>query len=475
MQTLDLNDIQGMVLRGYGNLPNGLFLTLSFSSTDTPNQWLQDILPDITFAAHRPRDSAVQVGFTASGLSRLGLSDDDLNGFSLEFRGGMIQPWKSRFLGDYGASAPEHWLWGGPTTPTLDAILLLYALSPETLAAVEKKQAAAASRRSITIGLRLPTLRLPNHREHFGFHDGLSQPRILGYHRSDVPNNLIAPGEFLLGYSNEYDAWPLSPAVDAPPAALPRHPENPGLGDLGANGSYLVFRQLEQDVSAFWKFVKDNAHSLADSSTTEDPVKLAAKMVGRWPSGTPLVLCPMRDDPNQITNDFSYDQDPNGFRCPTGSHIRRSNPRGALRPDAGSASAIRLARRRRILRRGRPYGEPLAASMRPEDLMAAASDDSPRGLHFICLNANIRRQFEFIQQTWVNNPRFNGLLNDPDPLLGNVDSEETPATRMFTMQGSPVRRRIVGVPQFVKVRGGAYLFLPGHRAIAWLASVRRRQ
>ena len=169
------------------------------------------------------------------------------------------------------------------------------------------------------------------------------------------------------------------------------------------NGSYLVFRQLSQDVGGFWRFA-DGATRRADGSSDPDArLRLAAKMVGRWPSGAPLALAPDADDPSLAeANDFAYHaNDPRGARCPVGSHIRRSNPRDSLDPNPGSEGSFEINRRHRILRRGREYGPAL-----PLERALAEPDSAERGLHFICLNANLARQFEFVHHTWLNNRKF---------------------------------------------------------------------
>jgi deferrochelatase/peroxidase EfeB len=178
------------------------------------------------------------------------------------------------------------------------------------------------------------------------------------------------------------------------------------------------------------------------------------------------VLSPDADDPAlSDANDFAYhDADPTGTRCPIGAHIRRANPRDSLDPRPGTASSWKINRRHRILRRGREYGTQLS----PEDAVreeAAHQSDDERGLHFICLNGNIARQFEFVNDTWLNDPKFAGLYDDADPLV----APSQPFGGTFTVQSETLRERVKEVPRFVSVRGGAYFFLPGLAATRWLA------
>ena len=161
-------------------------------------------------------------------------------------------------------------------------------------------------------------------------------------------------------------------------------------------------------------------------------VWLAAKMVGRWPSGAPLLLAPDADRPDLRTDDFLYASvDPDGLACPFGSHIRRTNPRDQVGP-AGPVESLHMSARHRILRRGKLYGPPLfdhAALTQPENpealrrMLDLQDDHQTRGVHFLCVNASLKDQFEFIQQAWVNNPNFGGLVDNRDPLVGDNDPE----------------------------------------------------
>ena len=214
-------------------------------------------------------------------------------------------------------------------------------------------------------------------------------------------------------------------------------------------------RQLEQDVEGFWRYA-GQATRRPDGS--EDPgarTALAAKMVGRWPSGAPLVETPDRDNPRlSDDNDFGYYRtDPLGLACPLGAHIRRMNPRDSLDPQPGTDASLAVNDGHRLLRRGRSYGADTGAQA-----------EGGTGLHFICLAASLIRQFEFVQHTWLNSPTFHGLYDDTDPLIGS----RHPRGATFTVPGRPVRRRYRDLPQFVRTRGGAYFFLPGISALRYL-------
>jgi deferrochelatase/peroxidase EfeB len=183
-------------------------------------------------------------------------------------------------------------------------------------------------------------------------------------------------------------------------------------------------------------------------------------------------------------NQFTYQSDPAGAHCPFGAHIRRANPRNSDFPEERLSALRKLmimlgfgpkgfyddltssVRFHRILRRGREYGSELS----PEQALQPAPPNEPtRGLHFVCLNANILRQFEFLQNAWIASTKFSGLTGESDPLLGNREPiPGCPVTADFTMPtGASLRHRVSGLPQFVIVRGGAYFFLPSLRALRY--------
>jgi Dyp-type peroxidase family len=330
--------------------------------------------------------------------------------------------------------------------------------------------------------------------EPFGFADGISQPQIDWEEQLERPctqlgyTNVVALGEFLLGYPNEYGKITDRPLLepDAATTGLLNAEDAPAKKDLARNGSYLVMRQLEQDVRGFWKFLYEQA-----GGNVADANQLGAKMVGRTRAGDPLLPIQAEPipgtDPRTVTqNQFTYESDPVGARCPFGAHVRRTNPRNSdfseQRPNALRKLIAKLGfgpkgfyddltssvRFHRILRRGREYGSELLPE---EALQSAPPNESPRGLHFICLTANILRQFEFLQNAWIANTKFSGVTGESDPLLGNRESlPGCPITGNFTVSGDgTLRRRVSGLPQFVTVRGGAYFFLPSLRALRYFA------
>jgi deferrochelatase/peroxidase EfeB len=306
-------------------------------------------------------------------------------------------------------------------------------------------------------------------KEPFGFRDGLSQPFIRGTDRgaSRLPDDAhrvpsrdqIAAGEFIFGYANEFGVRPESPRVAAGLDQADKHlPDAIELGykDLGRNGTFLVARELEQDTAKFEARFPDGE---AD----------AARLVGRWKDGTSLVVRPPALDGSQpeqprtpSLRDFTYyAEDAAGLRCPLGSHVRRANPRDALTNAVQGVlpeDAIAEANKHRILRRGRVFKE------------KAADGKVRTGILFQCINTNLLRQFEFVQQTWVNNPKFNGLDAERDPLVGSGPSN---VPHELLIAGGPQRRKLEDLSDYVTVRGGAYFFLPSYRALSYLAELGR--
>jgi Dyp-type peroxidase family len=463
---IDLADVQGLFARGYGDLKGAAFLLLAIDDHAAARRWLSDLSGSITRAEARPGERALNVALTSSGLERLGLPAGALAQFSNEFVTGMTTPHRTRILGDLDESAPATWEWGGPDAPRVDGVLLLYAKDAAGLGTLEDEQTRALGGGGVTVVRRLATSDLDGV-EPFGFRDGISQPFVEGLSKTGPPQTTVRAGEFLLGYANEYGRYTdrplLEPSAD-PENTLPRDADGSGRADLGRNGSYLVLRQLRQDVAGFWRFVDAATRNADGSSDPSARVRIAAKMVGRWPGGAPLTLSPDADDPALAeANDFGFhEHDRRGTRCPVGSHIRRTNPRDSLDPRPGSNRSWEVNRRHRILRRGREYGPQL-----PMDEALAGDDAADRGLHFICLNANIARQFEFINHTWMNNPKFDRLYDDADPIV----APSAPHGATFTVPTEGVRERTTNIPRFVTVRGGAYFFLPGIAALRYLAGL----
>jgi Dyp-type peroxidase family len=278
------------------------------------------------------------------------------------------------------------------------------------------------------------------------------------------PLHGVPLGEILLGHVNAHHEKAPCPVVPDDKKALDAGLANDGAPEgfrnLGLDGSYMVVRELKQDVAAFWQSLKANAERIgAHDPGAKNVVNynwLAERVVGRSIDGD--LLCPggvlKPDQYGEPDNDFRFRQtDPFGVGCPIGSHVRRANPRDGLAKDMASADTLlNAANNHRILRRGRKYGPTIADIMK--------DDGADRGLLFVCLNTDIARQFEFVQQTWLLNQNFGTLLDETDPLVG-------PKGR-FTIPDDPLRR-IVDVETFIQMKGGEYFFLPSIPALNYLA------
>jgi Dyp-type peroxidase family len=463
-----LADIQGFITSGYGHLSYAAYLFLQFREGARVRRWLSRLAPAITSSRPWPVDAAgkkrkppvaINLAFSAAGISALGVPPEVLCTFPPEFQEDIAKPERSRVLGDTEESDPSQWELGGPTTPPIHAVLFVYAESETGLAAAceaQRRLFAESEGGVVELSRSMQTGHRPDdEREPFGFHDGIAQPAIAG-----IPGDGVPTGEFILGYPNHFQILPPTPVVPAaldqsgilPALANPYHPKE--LRDLGRNGSYVVYRKLEQDVAGFWQFMKREAVRITGSADNDYETWLASRCVGRWPSGAPLVLTPDVDD-GTLGNrdDFLYGDDPEGLSCPFGSHIRRTNPRDVIRPYPTEQS-LSMSEAHRLLRRARVFGSALA--------------DAPRGIHFFCVNASIKTQFEFVQQTWCNNPHFAGLNDNKDPIIGdNARVDQTPSRMTIPLRPFPVRT--TALPRFVKVRAGAYLFMPSLTALRFLA------
>ena len=494
-EPVEYRDIQGLVRFGYNSLTEASFLLLKITNPAAARSWLKSAPISTAEELSRPPLTALQVAFTRDGLLAIGLTEDLLGGFSVEFLSGMTgQESRSRRLGDVGANSLQSWEWGGPGN--VPHVLMMIYAQPGHLDGWTQTIQHGVWSTAFEVMDRLSTSDLGG-KEPFGFNDGISQPtldwkrqRILQGDQLEY-ENLLSLGEFLLGYPNEYGKYTDRPLVpdDAQSGAVLHFAEDqPGKRDFGRNGTFLVFRQLKQDVQGFWRFL--------DEQTSSDPQArqhLAESMVGRKMDGTPL----LPTSPHSITgidaksadqNRFTYDSDRDGIRCPFGAHIRRANPRNADLPASnglfdrlihmlgfGNASyrddVIASTRFHRMIRRGREYGPRLA----PDEAVAHARDAAEHGIHFICIAANILRQFEFVQNSWMMNTKFDALTEQSDPLLGNrAEITGCPFTNTYALpQSNSARARIMDVPQFVTVRGGAYFFLPSISALSFMATMSR--
>lgn len=456
MSKIDVSDVQGFALKGY-NFPRARYLLLELLHHEAARAFIERLLPDITTGErwdinNKPM-STVNLAFTHRGLIQLQLPLASLLSFPVEFQQGMKA--RGDILYDTGKNAPSHWdaVWKD------DRVHAWLAVNARTAEALDKRCAGMLQLITETGGARLLQAQgacaiylkdKPSTQEHFGYTDGFGNPDFDGAERECVPGQgklasggrwgALATGEFLLGYADEAGELPVAPI--------------PHL--LGRNGTFLVYRKLHQNLATFRNYLDEKGKLYGGGKE-----KLAAKFVGRWRDGTPIELSPDAPDPsivadkNRNTN-FTYGGDPAGVRCPVGAHLRRVHPRDAFGFNGG------LINRRRIMRRGLPYGEYV-----PEG--QPVRDEDEHGIIFMALNASIFRQFEFVQQQWIEYGNDSHLGNDKDLLVGNHDG-----TGKFMVQGTKDPKNppfmCGGLPSFVELRGGDYFFLPSLTGLAMMAT-----
>lgn len=521
---LETTQIQSLVFGGMGFKPDGRLLLIELDEDVVRNRtWLQALLPKIAFNDGRYAASEALLTFAAgpSGLRKLGLDRTALDTFPAAFLQGMHAEGRDRILGDLDANHRDHWWWGKDGN---DIALLVYGsfarhgeTRPIDLLEAEVDAITQTGGARIVHRVELSPVgeTLADRIEPFGFVDGVSQPAMRGTYRglrNDDPIHLVEPGEFVLGYPDNHGNVPPGPSMDAgldPELQLPvagvvhgfgeTVAENPRL--IGYNGSFLVIRQLQQHADMFRDYCLKEGERLSaafpDLPLLTDRETMAeyvgAKMIGRWKDGSSLIRNPYLSasmlkqetglnatggtsrpkslpsdpaaeaiDPSDAKaspkaapavrpdNDFLFGtEDPQGVRCPYGAHVRRVNPRESLSP--GSNDQIAITNRHRVIRVGRGY--------------KSADGKTTEGLLFMCLNGDIERQFEFIQQTWMGSTKFHGLTAEADPLAGRgLQGEDG-----FTV---PTRRGPIGLsplPRFVTVRGGGYFFLPGRQLLKYLS------
>jgi deferrochelatase/peroxidase EfeB len=518
---LESNQIQSLLFGGLGFMPYGTLLLVDLAD-DMPaaRGWLRDIRAEIAFDDGRrlERKAVLTLGLGPGALAKAGLPGEAIETFPPAYLDGMTGPGRGRILGDV---EDDEWWWR--RSGAYDAAVLVYGSDARSAAALVRKIKKVTAGYGHAVERSLPLNPIPKARqdrvEPFGFVDGTSQPVIRGTYRglrNADPIHLVEPGEFILGYPDNRGNIPPGPELAAlhdPDNRLPIRGDITAFGsniinaprEIGRNGSFLVIRQLEQDHDGFWAYCAAEAARLR--TRLSEPYKITAefigaKLIGRWKDGSSLArnpyqpftkaderlqhptrrpasttpLTPISPPPgdapaaaaassapgkvaakdagsrrwaNPEDNDFLFGaEDPQGLRCPFGAHIRRANPRDSLSP--GSNEQIEISNRHRILRVGRTY---------------APQAGEKNGLMFMCLNGDIERQFEFVQQTWLGSETFHGLSGERDPLAG----ARAGCPNGFTMPTRDGPVRLSSMARFVTPRGGGYFFLPGKRLLEFLS------
>ena len=455
---------------------------------------------------------ATNISFSYEGLKRLGLPVLTLQSFPQEFIMGMRH--QRKILGDDQQSGPEHWdeAWSKETH-----IFISIDAPDEQTRETQTKRILDMKKDFDKVTIRTghghfegdseslyqdaSTLYdhrgFPTNKEHFGYSDGFSNPffkgmtndmgelcgngKRVGYGNPEDEKNWapLETGEFILGYEDEAQEYPFAPT---PPL-------------MGRNGSFLAYNKFHEHVDRFDRFLESEGRKYPGGKE-----ELAAKFVGRWRNGAPISSFPNQADADAIAKArsdaqaaifaarrakdpiaekkaqeqfravhkkfvaFDYDKDLEGSRCPIGAHMRRANSRGGLefgKQDAFGGNPSALDNRRRMIRRGLPYG--------------VATDRTKPGLQgtiIMTIVASIKRQFEFVVQQWLNYGNDFRLANDKDPIMGNHSITENPNGGRMIIEGKKGEREpyfLSGLPRFVETRGGEYFFVPSVTALRMIA------
>ena len=510
---MDLGDIQGNIVKAYGRygFPVARHTFYHVSSPEVGRQFIADLMPLVTTS--RPWQTAtiplvaVNVAFTYEGLRHLDIPDETLHGFPDEFTMGM----KARrdIIGDTGPNHFSRWdpIWNSEEQGETQHIHVLVSINARTDADLERQYQQIRAILSQTIA-KFPEIGAPGvtqlkgHRgaagedlpyqpaaaleqtskEHFGYSDGISgtyfqdcgeDPILVvggGKPTGKDPRTLegwapLAAGEFIFGHADESGTYA----------------EAPGPPLFSRNGTFLVYRKLHQNVASFRSYLEAEGKRFPGG-----PEALAAKFAGRWRNGAPLSRFPLKADADQFDNEltsltmrarggkatpqerarldelklqlvaFDYTDDLDGAKCPFSAHTRRTNPRSGLEFQLGAFNEPgALSNRRRLLRRGLPYGQ----------VEEQPTDEGDHGVILLLLNADISRQYEFVQQQWINFGNDFRLANDQDPILGNhgINVNCRGEGRMVIEGDAKTSRPpyfCSRMPTLVETRGGDYFFVP---------------
>lgn len=544
---LDLADIQGGILRTYGDgFPKGRNFYLTVRDATRGRAFVEALRPRITTAARwkdperdeplvrtrnpRVKDIAraegvpdypgrvqlikpkvtINIGFTFYGLLALGVPTRTLRGMPDEFIDGMEA--RAALLGDDRFLDRRDAIWrdsrgdrrvhilltlyaqmnrDGTPCPELDEVTReierLCAQSNGGVVLLDGVGPHNARWQDLSAVLREsePGCWAPTNKEHFGLSDGFGDPVFSGQFSGEAERLRVAgggklmgdqtwaplaTGEFLLGYPDE--------AQEIPGAAMPI--------SFSRNGTFMAYRKLHEDVGTFHDYIDEQAGRYArmfQVSHEEAVDTIKAKIVGRWHDGVPLMAAPTyaawqkfraeldkaQADKNKpklaeialrFTN-FVYASDPAGTACPMTSHLRRANPRDSLGPvfdaEGKSRDGSGIINRRRILRRGLPYGK---------FDRTAPSDDGDHGIVFMALCSSLFRQFEFVQQQWMEYGLDFNTGSDTCPVIGSHPASDNPK---FVIPVDPEIGKLPFVcdklPQLVEPRGGDYFFIPSMTAL----------
>ena len=510
---IDLPDIQGNIVKAYGRYgyPVARYVFYQVKDPTKGRLFIQKVTPLVTTSVPWAEDSpktppvAVNIAFTYQGLKHLDIPDDTLHGFPDEFAMGM----KARrdIIGDTGPNHYRHWdpIWNDPADEYSQNVHILIGINAKEAGPLEACYQQICGILAATGGVvQLSGHRGPNgaqdlpyqaaiatdsNKEHFGYADGISTSYFEGCRENPryvvgggKPTGLdpttpagwapLAAGEFVFGHADEAGAYP----------------EAPGPPLFSRNGTFMVYRKLHQNVATFRAFIRAEGEKFGSVEA------FAAKLSGRWRNGAPLATYPTAESANRFIGElgalleksrqgkaseaekvrlaelrlkltaYDYNDDADGAKCPFSAHTRRTNPRSALQfgQDKPFDTPGALSNRRRILRRGLPYG----AS--PEN----TTDEDDHGVIMMIVNADLSRQFEFVQEQWINYGNDFRLSNDQDALLGNNGFNENGRGKgrmLIEGNGQKPPYFCSGIPTMVETRGGDYFFVPSMTCLRMIA------
>jgi len=527
--TLRLADIQGNILNAYGKqgFPKGRAIFLHVDNGKKGRAFLENLYDQVTTAVRWKSDNpyapkaetsaperppvTLNFAFTFNGLVALGVPIKTLSMMPAEFLQGMRA--RAPILGDTSPEGVlERWdeVWKHESRAGSDKAVHIMALLNSKMDPMTGEPVPEMDQLTDLIrdhckdgGVRIlkghgvgasdyqdMSARLmqdpetgqykPVPLEHFGFVDGISDPVFEGQflpeneearkvgngkftgelktqEAVEDPDNWapLATGEFLLGYPDE--------AKEMPPAARPNL--------FSTNGTFMAYRKLEENVELFHEYIEDTVPEFAKVYGIDDRdearATLFAKFSGRWQDGVPLVLAPTyadwlafneryQDDVTRrpLLSRFIYGHDKDGAACPASSHTRRVHPRDMLGPTDGSGTI--LVNRRRILRRGLPYD-------------TTKDGKRERGIVMLICCSSLERQFEFVQQQWINYGMDSNAGNDTCPMLGVRQVDELKFVIPNDPEGEGAPYICSNLPQFVETKGGAYFFVPSMTSLRMIA------
>lgn len=445
----DLANIQGFVYERYP-CPLSRYLLFNVTSGDG-RRFLRELLPLVTATGSTvtPGARLLNLGLSFDGLRALGVEPAVLDEFPLDFSDGP----RPGVLGDFGSSAPEHWWHRRFVTSQVHVLVSMAAHAGTDLTTLTDVVREAAASTGVTELHAMPSGDAPidgqllgKGRLHFGYRDGLSQPNV-AWSDDSMADGRTNFRHFILGYS--------TPEISSTPKVVGSRPVSAVATDLVRDGSYAVFKWIYQDVAAFNQFLRTEGPRLApDRPADEAQELLAAKLMGRWRDGTPLVLSPNAPSPDLVSNnDFAYRvADPQGTRCPFSAHVRVVNPRDQeLNPPEFGVVP-------RVIRRGTPFGPPLEGT---------TDDGQLRGLVGLFLCASISAQV-YKLTAWMKRTDFSPVFKSSAGQDPFANRDVPGASNVFEVPTAAGPTRM-NLQQFTRTLGTAFFLIPGFSGLRSIA------